>query len=562
MVLNILFAILHIIPGRFQQNLKYQKFLFYSFFIGNSIFICTNFIDYEYFKFIGRRSSFSILMAEGMSNEIGGLLISYCIDFWKIPLLMIFTILLFFLGLKSIKFKNIKSISKTQSYISLLLVLLILFTLGRGIHRKPLSIVDAPKYGPIGTSALVLNTPFTVIKTLSPKDNLKEINYFTPEEAESIFNPIQTFSYSEPNKKNVVLLILESFGDENLGVGQTPFIDSLIQKSYFFENSFANGKVSMDAASSTVSSIPSLMNKSFISSNYSVNEIYGLNQLLEANGYNSSFFHGAFNGSQNFDQYAGHVGFDNYFGKNEYEGPAVFDGVWGIFDEEFLQYTAKKINTFEQPFFSTIFTISSHAPFIIPEKYKGKFPKGKTEIQESIAYADFAVKEFFETAKKMPWYNNTIFVITADHTSAYGTEPAQKNNVGKFRVPIMFFVPGDESMIGVNTKNMQQIDILPSMADYLQLNAKMITFGKSYKSDQDFVVNFLDNIYNLEIGEYYLAFDGNKSLGLYNWKKDPALKENLIKKEPELANKMERFIKAYIQTFNHRITQNKLVIKE
>mgnify|MGYP006320756733 CR=1 FL=1 len=560
--INILFAILHLIPGKFQQNKKYQNFLFYSFFIANSIFICANFIDYQYFQFIGRRSSFSMLMADGMTNEIGGLLISYFIDFWQIPLLMVLTIFSFWFILKKINYREIKTTTKLKSYTSLLLVIALLFVAGRGVNRKPLSIVDAPEYGPIGTSALVLNTSFTVIKTLSPKDNLKEIKYFSEEEVKSIFNPIQTYNHTESNKKNVVILILESFGKENIQRGQTPFIDSLIQKSYYFENAFANGKVSMDALPATISSIPSLMNKTYISSNYSVNEVYGLTKLLEKNGYNTSFFHGAFNGSQNFDRYTDIVGFDKYYGKDQYKGPESFDGRWGIFDEEFLQFTAKELNSFKQPFFSTIFTISSHAPYIIPEKYKNKFPKGTTEIQESIAYADFAVKKFFDAAKKMPWYANTIFVITADHTSSSAEEPQYKNNVGKFRIPIMFFAPGDESMVGVDSKNFQQIDILPSLIDILGLDEKLITFGKSYKSKYDFVVNYLDNIYNLEMGDYYLAFDGTKSLGLYNWKKDPLLKENLIEKNPEIKNKMERFIKAYIQTYNQRVIQNKLTIKE
>lgn len=560
--INILFAILHLIPGKFQQNKKYQNFLFYSFFIVNSIFICANFIDYQYFQFIGRRSSFLMLMADGMTNEIGGLLISYFIDYWQIPLFMFLTVFVFWFILKKIQYTDIKNTTKLKSFASLLLVVALLFTAGRGINRKPLSIVDAPEYGPIGTSALVLNTSFTVIKTLSPKDNLKEIKYFKEEEAESIFNPIQIFNHTESNKKNVVLLILESFGRENIQRGQTPFIDSLIQKSYYFENAFANGKVSMDALPATISSIPSLMNKTYISSNYSVNKIYGLTKILEDNGYNTSFFHGAFNGSQNFDRYTDIVGFDKYYGKDQYKGPESFDGRWGIFDEEFLQFTAKEINRFKQPFFSTIFTISSHAPYIIPEKYKNKFPKGTTEIQESIAYADFAVKKFFETAKKMPWYRNTIFVITADHTSSSGEEPEYKNNVGKFRIPIMFFAPGDESMVGIDSKNFQQIDILPSLIDLLKLDAELITFGKSYKSKDDFVVNYLDNIYNLEMGDYYLAFDGTKSLGLYNWKKDPILKDNLIDKNPEIKEKMERFIKAYIQTYNHRVVQNKLTLKK
>lgn len=559
--INILFAIFHLIPGKFQTKKTYQNSLFISFFLVNGIFICLNFIDYEYFRFVGRRSSFSMITAEGMTNEIGGLIASYFVDYWKIPLFITLTFIIFWLGLKQIKYRNVKTSSNFVSIASLLFMVILLFTAGRGIDRKPLRIVDASEYGPIGTSALVLNTPFTVMKTLSKKNNLKEVHFFDDKQAERIFNPIQSFSYENSNKKNVVLLILESFGRENIQRGQTPFLDSLIQKSYFFENGFANGKLSIDAVPSTLSSVPSLMNKSFISSCYAVNNVYGLPKILKDNGYNTSFFHGAFNGSQNFDQYADVAGFDRYYGKNEYKGPESFDGKWGVFDEDFLQFFAKELTTFKQPFFTTLFTISSHAPFTIPEKYKGKFPKGSTEIHESIAYADYALKRFFESAEKKPWFNNTIFVITSDHTSSTGEEPKYKNNVGKFRIPIMFFVPGDETMIATNEKNFQQIDILPSLVDYLQLNTKLVSYGKSYKSNQDFVVNYLDNIYNLEMGDYYLAFDGTKTIGLYNWKKDPLLKTNLVRKQPKTKNKMERFIKAYIQSFNHRVSKNQLTIR-
>ena len=124
----------------------------------------------------------------------------------------------------------------------------------------------------------------------------------------------------------------------------------------------------------------------------------------------------------------------------------------------------------------------------------------------------------------------------------------------------MFYVPNDPTMVGKSHKNFQQIDILPSLMDYLQLNVKIISYGKSYKSDKDFVVNYLDNIYNLNKGDYYMAFDGVKSLGLYNWKTDPLLKENLVNKDKIKTQEMESFMKAYIQSFNKRVSKNQLTL--
>lgn len=558
---NLIFALLHLIPGKFQENKKYQSFLFYSFFIVNAFILSLNFIDFEYFRFIGRRSSFGMITASGMENEIFGLIQSYMIDYWQIPLFAVLFLFLFGWALKKVNYKNIQSKFSLLGLGICILGIGILFVMGRGLERKPIRIVDASKYGSINNSALVLNTPFSVLKTIGKKESLEITEFFSPEEANAIFNPIQEFSHDVPNKKNVVLIILESFGRENIQRGQTPFLDSLITKSYFFENGFANGKLSIDAVPSTITSIPSLMNISYITSSYSLNKVNGLPIILKNEGYSTSFFHGAFNGSQNFDQFASVAGFDNYFGKNEYEGPESFDGKWGVFDEEFFQYFNTKLSTFQEPFFSTLFTVSSHAPFTIPEKYKGKFPKGTTEIHESVAYTDYALKEFFKSAQKEPWYSNTIFVFTADHTSSSGQEPEWKNNVGKFRIPIFFFAPGDDTMVGISDKNFQQIDILPSLMDYLQLNGKILSYGKSYKSDKDFTISYLDNIYNYEKGDYYLAFDGKKAIALFNWKKDPLLKENLISIAPEIAAEMEQFIKAYVQSFNTRVIHNQLTIE-
>ena len=300
------------------------------------------------------------------------------------------------------------------------------------------------------------------------------------------------------------------------------------------------------------------MSNSLITSSYSINEIYGLPKILKDNGYNTAFFHGAFNGSQNFDQYCKVAGFDAYYGKDEYDGKEAFDGKWGIFDEEFFQFYSKKMSSFKQPFFTSIFSISSHNPYKIPEKYKGKFPKGTTKIQESIAYSDYALKQFFKTASKQDWFKNTIFVITADHTSSEPTEEKFKTNVGKFRVPILFFNPGNPGFAGVNYKNIQQIDIMPSLIDLLNVKTNMVSFGKSYKSNKDFVVYYLDNIYHYIHGDYYMAFDGKKALALYNFKKDELLKTNLLSTEKEKSIEMERFIKAYVQSFNERIINNQL----
>ena len=565
--INLLFILLHLIPLGFIYKRAYQSGLKVAFYTVNLIFIATNFIDLEYFKFTGRRSSFALITAKGMENEIGRLIISFAQEFWYILVGFLVLAIIFWKILSKPTFVypldkiSVKQRASQSGIMILALGVGLLMARG-GFGKKPIRIVDAINYSSLGNSSLVLNTPYSILKTVGKKSDLTDPKFYSDEELNEIFNPVFNSNPTEgPIKKNIVILIIESFGDENLRTGQTPFIDSLATQSLYFKNGFANGKLSIDAVPSTLSSVPSLMNTSLISSNYALNNVYGLPKIMKKQGYNTSFFHGAFNGSQNFEQYCKVAGFDNYFGKNEYVGPEAFDGTWGVFDEEFLQYFNGKLTEFKQPFFSTLFTISSHNPYTIPEKYYGKFRKGKRKIQESIGYTDYSLKQFFKSAQKEAWYNNTLFVIVADHTSSEPTTNKYKTSVGKFRIPILFFDPSNPELKRVSEKNMQQIDVLPSILDYLKIKDNVVTYGKPFTSDKDFVVNYLDGVYHYLKGDYYLAFDGVKAIGLYDFKKDDLLKNNLIKKDKVRTAEMEKFIKAYVQSFNQRIINDDLIIK-
>ncbi|HEY1194405.1 LTA synthase family protein [Flavobacterium sp.] len=564
--INIPFLIAHLVPGNFKYNNRYQKIVLLLFYIVNLAFIATNFIDIIYYRFTGRRSTFSMITADGMEHDAIRLLPSFLTEFWYIALLFVTTgLILWKLLPKSNRIIKIKKLTRRDYLQKIFLIVVsicvVLLMIRGGIQKKPIKIVDGMKYGNLNTSALVLNTPFTILKTAFKKKELEKVNYYNEKELKSIFNPVLSLNPKGlSNKKNVVIIILESFGNENIQCGQTPFLDSLLTKSHYFKNAFANGKVSIDAVPSTISSIPSLMNNSFITSGYALNKTKSLPQILKKEGYKTSFFHGAFNGSQNFDQYCKVAGFDEYYGKDEYTGTPAFDGKWGVFDEEFLCFFASKLTTFKQPFFSTLFTISSHNPYIIPEKYKGKFPKGNTEIQESIAYTDYSLRKFFKTIQKENWYKNTLFVITADHTSSSGTRAIDKTNVGKFRIPILFFDPSNQEFNVTDEKNFQQIDIVPSILDYLNLKTEIVSFGKSYTSKENFVVYYLQGTYHCIVDNYYLVYSNNQTIGLYDWKKDIYLKTNLMNIDKPKTKELERFLKAYIQSFNNRVIDNQLVV--
>src|SRR5690606_7384717 len=175
------------------------------------------------------------------------------------------------------------------------------------------------------------------------------------------------------------------------------------------------------------------------------------------------------------------LGFDKYFGKTEYNNDSDFDGVWGIWDEPFFQYFNRELGMQRQPFMATLFSVSSHEPYKVPQQYDGKFPKGRVNIHQTIGYTDFALKRFFEEARKQPWYENTIFVLVADHGNTIYYDEYKKEMM-RNTVPILFFTPSGKYK-GINREWAQQIDIYPTLLDMIGYEKPFRSWGRSLISD-------------------------------------------------------------------------------
>jgi phosphoglycerol transferase MdoB-like AlkP superfamily enzyme len=302
------------------------------------------------------------------------------------------------------------------------------------------------------------------------------------------------------------------------------------------------------------------MTEDFITSQYGSDKFNSLASLLKTEGYNSSFFHGGKNGTMGFDAFCKSAGFDNYYGKNEYPDQSDFDGHWGIWDEPYLQYIAQTLNTKPQPFFGAVFTLSSHHPYKVPDKYKNNFRKGPLEIQQTIMYSDFALKEFFKTASTMPWFKNTIFVITADHTSE-AWQPFFKNRVGQYFIPIIFYQP-ENGQVGRQAIVAQQTDIMPTLLDMLHYPNPFLAFGGSLLRNEEphFGLSYLNGNYQLIQDGYAWQTDHSTSKALYYFKQDSLLKNDLYLHQKNVANEKDRLLKAIIQQYNSRLIENKLSI--
>ena len=586
-----------LIPLHYKEMRGWQMTAKWIFIIVNGVCIAANLADCVYFKYTMRRTTNTVFSEFSNEGNIGSIIGVEFMRHWYLVLLFVVMIwamwkCYFGDGCK----KNSRSTGMPQG--KGLLRYYIIHTLCFGIFIplcicgmrggattavRPITISNANQYVAHPQEAgIVLNTPFSLIRTIGKK--VFEIpEYMSEQEMNALYSPVIIPNSSSliPNSsnKNVVILIVESFGREYIGgynkwldggkyKGYTPFVDSLMQHSQTFLYSYCNGRKSIDGMPSILSGIPMFIEPFFLTP-ASMNDVSGIAGELKNKGYYSAFFHGAENGSMGFDAFARKTGFTDYFGRTEYNadkrfnGDKDFDGMWAIWDEPFLQFFATKMSEFKQPFVSAVFTASSHHPYKVPEEYKDIYKEEGIVIHKCIRYTDNAIRRFFDKAKTQSWYKNTLFVITSDHTNL-SDHAYYQTDLGGFCSPIIFFDPSGDMKPGMRDAIAQQIDIMPTVLSYLGYDRPYVAFGCDLltTTDEDtWAVNYLNGIYQYVKGDWLLQFDGQKAKALYRFRTDLLLKDNLLTKEPKIAADMERQVKAIIQSYMTRMVNNQLVVQ-
>lgn len=489
LLLNLPFVVLSLVPaaGRGWQRLLRSIYL-----LLNALGLLLNIVDTEYFKFIGRRTSNELAtIGADVQRQAWQLLGNYW--YLLVPFGALLALLAYVYPMPAQATTGRPLPTRRRAGWQLLEVVLVagLIVLGirGGLQLKPLRTGHAFGQQPAVLGHLVLNSTFTFLKSLG-YEAVEPKEYFASPAALKralAARPLPTRAAAPP-PDNVVVLLLESFaseytGIENGGHGYTPFFDSLATKGLFFREHYANGRRSIEALPATLAGLPSLMESPFITSNFQTDELHGLGELLGRQGYATSMYHGAQNGTMGFNTFAGIAGVQRYYGLDEYQGGASspdYDGHWGIFDEPYLQYYSQQLSQTKEPFFSTLFTLSSHEPFVLPPQYQGRFPAGNLPILATIGYTDHALRQFFKTARRQPWYRRTLFVLLADHTSQT-SNPAYQNALGSYKTPLLLFHPGRTLPATDVHRITQQADVPATVLDFLGVKAprQLLPFGYS-----------------------------------------------------------------------------------
>ena len=611
LVTNIPYIVLMLLPWHGKETWGYYTFCRWVYIVINGLALALNLCDCVYFRYTMRRTTYTVFSEFSNEGNLGGIFLTEV--FRHFYLVALFALLvwcvwrLYRMPLAPSHPRTPAPPHPRTSASPLIYALVMLLSLcalapfvvagirgGFATAVRPITISNANQYAdrPV-EAALVLNTPFSIYRTIGKTAFVVPPYFDSEQELAAVYTPIHTPLLQEgPGEvtsakkdsgevapftpKNVVVLIVESFGREYIGAlnksldnghykGYTPHIDSLIARSVTFTHSYCNGRKSIDGMPSILSSIPMFVEPFFLTP-ASMNHVTGIAGLLAEKGYQTAFFHGAQRGSMGFMAFARSTGFQHYYGREDFnadprfDGDDEFDGMWAIWDEPFLQYYAAKMSEMKQPFMTAVFTASSHHPYQVPEKYRDTYPEEGIVIHKCIRYTDMALGRFFQTASRQPWFRNTIFILTSDHTNL-SDHAYYQTDLGGFCSPIIIYEPGNpDRHPEMQHKIAQQIDILPTVMGMLHYDKPYFGFGIdlfSTEPSDTWAVNYLNGIYQYVKHGHVLQFDGQKTRAVYSLQ-DSLMQHNLLGKT-SFQPQMERELKAIIQQYMERMTQDRLM---
>ncbi len=575
---NVLFIFFSVLPLSFLRIKKHQFFSALIYFIPNSFFLMLNFIDFAYYRFNLNRMMGNFL--ESISQENNKVVLIFHFLYRYLNLVLIFFLfLLIWIGLyRLVKVRKEKIENNKMYYLSSIFGLLIssalIVMMARGGDFKkstrPITLIDSMDNlsRPVH-SDVVLNSTFTIIRTWG-KNSFEKSSRFNDFEITNQLKPIKNYNEIQFVKKpNIVIFIIESMGREYWGElnknrniknfkSFTPFLDSLSKQSLIFPNAFATSRKSIHAMPSILAGVPSF-ETAYTSSYYSRQKLESIVSISNALGYDTSFLHGAENGSMGFQGFANILGYDNYYGRDEFNDDSEYDGFWGIWDEPFLQFSKSTLDNKNQPFLATIFTITSHEPYIIPDKFKGMFDKGYLPIHKCIGYTDYSIRQFFKSIEKSSWFENTIFIFTSDHANQSYFEYYQ-STVNRFATPLLIYKKNSDFK-GLDNRLASHLDIYPTVAELIGYKKPFRSWGRSLlssKNESAFTINYFGGGAYVSMDENFICvYDGSKAIGFYDLS-DLNLEKNLIQNKNHEMESLEKKTGLFLQDYFNRIINNNM----
>lgn len=575
------FIIASLLPFRFRANRWYRGAMFWYWITAAAVSTALNLADAVYFRYAQKRFTADEIFFADNDNTIR-LIFKFLGENWYMA--AVWAVLVAALALLyGRKIKPETPIRNPWVYFGVNLAVLaaaIVLCIGGvrgGFSRmtRPIAMSNATQYTPSPAKAnLILSNPFAVLRTAGRAGSLPYREYYTPQELAEIYTP---YHYPEAKEfdftPNIIIFVLESFSAEHSAFlnpelydgepGYTPFLDSLMRSGYTFTNAHSSGHKSIEALPAVMGSIPSFQTP-FVLMPQALGRSRQLPQILTDKGYSTLFFNGSERGSMGFEAYMRSAGVQTVYSRVDFEaarGKKDFDGYWGIWDMPFIDWMGEVLGTVEQPFFSSVFTISSHHPFKVPDEYMS-LPAGQTRVHRGIQYTDLSIRRFFERFGSEDWFRNSVFVFVADHVSSEIYAPETNTVPGRSRI-IQFIYTPYGLLRGVDDRISQQIDLMPTLMNFVPADEPYFAFGRDLLGEPErkpIVIEYSQG-YIAQTDSVMVFFDGERVTQAFGIS-DIHMEHDINTPENKEIGETERLLKAIIQQYYEHIGRMDYTVPE
>ncbi|MHB1059407.1 MAG: LTA synthase family protein [Rhodanobacter sp.] len=286
--------------------------------------------------------------------------------------------------------------------------------------------------------------------------------------------------HAGPEKRlNVVLISVESLSGDYLGTfgnreGITPYLDSLVGQSMFFDNLYANGTRTVRGLEALSLSVPPTPGDSLLKERNNEN-LFSLADIFNDRGYQSDFVYGGYGEFDNMNYFFGHNGYRTVDRRDIPKGATIHsENVWGVADEDLYTLALgqmDQIHAAGKPFFLHIMTTSNHRPYTFPE---GRVKQAQQTRSGAVAYTDWSIGDFIRRAREKPYFDDTVFVITADHCASSAGKTSVPIN--RYHIPLWIFAPKHIKPQRVERLT-SQVDIAPTLLGLLNFSYRSRFFG-------------------------------------------------------------------------------------
>lgn len=369
----------------------------------------------------------------------------------------------------------------------------------------------------------------------------------------------------EPRRMNVVLVLMESLSAEFLNVREkgkeiTPYLNQLIERSYYFDRFYSAGTHTNQGIMATLYGLPSIFDRNTMK-NVDIVPCQGLPQALKERAYRNLFFVTHEAQYDNMNAFLLENGFDEMYAEEDYPREMRRNS-FGVADDFLFEYA---LNVFREkasapdPFMGTILTISNHPPYIVPERFKSVSDDPQYQV---VAFADDAIREFMEQASKEDWYRNTVFVFLGDHGKMVGQQ-VYAMPLSYHHVPLIIYSPALEDAPRRISHLGGQIDVFPTVMSLLKGSYENNTLGVSLLDSPPRPYIFFasdDALGCLDQRDFYIYNAKIKVEGLYNYQENNP--DNVLEQYRTKADSMRMYAASMLRTTDYLLKNQLTRVKK